>query len=249
MTAKILPLERKCPAPVRAVPKFGEASGPGCQFASREAEIAEMARIRADSRRQVGLALEALSLPQKEIGLYLDGLDRGRRAWVETQPVRDLRAAVRDSLVVVLWGPVGTGKSAAACRVLAELCRVEIESYAGRTCDEVDVWADGLYLRAPDYARLADWEEDRLEAVWSVRHLVIDDLGEEEHLGDKATARLRLLLTRRDDEIKSGTRTIVTTNLTPQQIGARYSARVFDRLGELGSWIRCDRRVRPTKGQ
>ncbi len=249
MTAKILPLERKCAAPVRAVPKFGEAAGQGCQITSRQAEIAELSRVRAERRRQAELALEVLALPRKEIGLYLDGLDRGRRAWVETRAVRELRAAIRESLVVVLWGQVGTGKSAAACRVLAELCRVEIESYAGRTCDEVDVWADGLYLRAPDYARLADWEEDRLEEVWSTRHLVIDDLGEEEQLGEKATARLRLLLTRRDDEIGPGTRTIVTTNLTPQQIGARYSARVFDRLGELGTWIRCDERVRPTKGQ
>jgi DNA replication protein DnaC len=244
MSLRLLTTPRFCPAPVRAVPRFGEATGARCRLATEEELAEEAARLLEVRRRQVEQAMGALSLPEKEIQLYCSGLDRRGRGWRETRAVRDLRALIRRSLVVVLWGPVGTGKSAAACRVLAELCRVEIETGAGAH-DEVDVWADGTYLRAPDYARVADWEEDRLEAVWRQRHLVIDDLGEEQELGEKACAKLRLLLTRRDDEVTSSTRTIITSNLTPTEIGARYGKRVFDRLGETGAFLHATERIRP----
>jgi hypothetical protein len=231
---------------VNAIVRASEAHRGTHSIEEIEAYVQESRRA-WELARQVAL-VDSLKIPPKEALMISRGEDREGHRSIETKAIIGLRQAMADGLLmVILWGPPGTGKSNAACRILAELCQVSIERDG--LVERVDVWSGGVYLRAPDFARMADWEEDRLAAIWGARHLVLDDLGEEEEFGEKATAKLRTLLTRRDDQITKGTTTIITTNLTPTQLGARYHQRVFDRMRELGRWIQVTEIVRPRRGK
>ena len=186
--------------------------------------------------------MDSLHLPAKEAYMIATGTDREGRQWRETEAWKRLTRAAGTALVIILKGPNGTGKSSAACRYLANRSRVIISRNG--IIEKIDAWDDGIYLRAPDCARIADLEEDRLEKIWGARTLVIDDLGEEAELGDKAIGRLRAILTRRDDAITPKTRTVITTNLTREEIASRYGKRVFDRLRELAVVINVTEIIR-----
>jgi DNA replication protein DnaC len=209
-------------------------------FQLRERKLANEAAVKS--------LTESLGIPPKEALLIVEGHDRLGIPWRETRASQALEAELPKALVVLLTGPVGTGKSSAACRELARMCQASIVHQDG-TIEAVNVWGDGVYLRAPDFARVADWDERTLRSIWEARNLVIDDLGEERELGEKATGKLRTLLSRRDDEITNTTRTIITTNLSLKEIQRRYQARIWDRLRELAVVVNVNDQVRPRKSE
>lgn len=215
---------------------------------AEEIEAFERQHREQEQRSKVAQLVYWLKLPSKEAHLITYGTDREGRPWRETEAWKRIEDAIKRCLVIVLRGANGTGKSSAACGILADRCQAAFRHPNG-TLERADSWDGGYYLRAPDYCRMADWEEDRLEEVWSARNLVIDDLGEESELGDKAVGKMRALLTKRDDAITPDTRTIITTNLSREEIAGRYGSRVFDRLRELAVLIHVTETVRPTHGK
>lgn len=113
-------------------------------------------------------------------------------------------ASVRSHRVLILRGPVGSGKTWAACCAL------------GR--------ADGALLRASRIAPGDDWSALR-RRVERAGLVVVDDLGCE-HSSEWSRAEVESLLCQRYDD---GKRTIATTNLDAAGLAARYGARLADR--------------------
>jgi hypothetical protein len=127
---------------------------------------------------------------------------------------------------LVLSGPFGVGKSAAAVKILID----EIErlgDQAGR--------AAGLYVRATDIApavaiAAAGWAE-----LVSTPMLVIDDVGSElGTAGCDSASTLRTLLCERYDR---NLRTVLITNLTVNQLKRHLGARVADRIDECAKLV------------
>lgn len=211
----------------------------------------------ASRRQEIGRALLAMGCPEKCVEFIVTGKDRRGLAWRETESGRKLRAAMCDPRwrFILLSGPTGTGKSDLAVRAMANRCRQPVvASYVTRDgerrTEEVGVtWAPGRYIRSQHYARIADWDLDLLQGYWRAPVLVVDDLGEETELGPQAVAKLRMLITQRDDASGVGVLTIFTGNLDLQTFAATYHDRALDRMREIGTCIRCDEVVRPGEVQ
>lgn len=110
---------------------------------------------------------------------------------------------------LVLTGATGAGKSLAAAWALA--------GAHGSGC-----WMPATVLDSPDRWRATEPAARRADC------LVLDDLGRE-HPSESgwSSEQLANLVTGRID---SGRRTIVTTNLTPPELGQRYGDRLLSRL-------------------
>ena len=96
---------------------------------------------------------------------------------------------------------------------------------------------DGFYRSQPDYRA---WEDYCRAADFFGRGktLVIDDIGTENeefvNFGQRANPIAELLEKRYDLSFhREHVRTVVTSNLTDQQIKERYGFRVFDRMKEM----------------
>jgi DNA replication protein DnaC len=114
---------------------------------------------------------------------------------------------------LVLSGGTGTGKTVAAVRAM-----VRYGSYQ--------------FVRAIRVgAHFERWASDREDGVDPLRlgcsFLVLDDLGQEAESDRRAAQAVEEILDHRQRE---NTRTLITTNLTPDAIKARYSDRVVSRL-------------------
>lgn len=123
--------------------------------------------------------------------------------------------------ILVLAGNAGTGKSFAA---LAHACSVRVD------CQIVRASRLGAHWER--------WQSDREDRVEPLRMrvplLIVDDLGLEPLDDRRAAVAVEELFHARQG---GGLRTIVTTNLTPQEARRRYSERVFSRLAESGRWV------------
>lgn len=120
---------------------------------------------------------------------------------------------------LVLSGPCGTGKSVSAAHWLGMHER------------------GGLFVAASALSAMSDFNEadrHKMKELRRTRWLVVDDIGQE--FSDKrefSSQRMAdLIKTRHDDMLK----TIITTNLTGQEFGARYGERIVSRLMEGGRW-------------
>lgn len=187
--------------------------------AADDAEEARLAKVEHD-RRMAEHRESVISAVRDELP---DDAREALRAWRfdETHAIRVVRewAAMRTP-VLSLAGRTGTGKSFAA---LVHACSKP---------------TDFQIVRA---ARLgAHWErwssdrEDRIEPLrLGVPLLIIDDLGLEPLDDRRAAVAVEELFHARQS---SHVRTIVTTNLTPEEAKRRYSERVFSRLSKTGQW-------------
>lgn len=118
---------------------------------------------------------------------------------------------------LVLLGGVGTGKTVAGAYAAAEL--------------------GGVYLSSTDLRpRLtrAAWDGDRAPTPLHAGFLLLDDLGAEKDKPDDFNPELYKLISARQGR---KTRTVVTSNLTREQLAARYDARVIDRLNAMAHVI------------
>lgn len=115
----------------------------------------------------------------------------------------------RDLYSLVLIAPAGRGKSFAATWAVAEWTR------------------PAMWLPADECRVGSSWDALRENATKATL-LVIDDLGEE--AGNEWGAReMASLMQNRHNK---GARTIVTTNLAPSEIAARYGERLVSRWSE-----------------
>jgi DNA replication protein DnaC len=131
------------------------------------------------------------------------------RRWIEARNAKP---------ILVLGGPVGTGKTFAALAGIA-------------------MRRAGYFVRAADIARHVDpWthEAGHKPILWS-RFLVVDDLGTE-----NADPRWLSCLDRLIDSRSEAGRTIITTNLQAAEARGRYGDRIWDRLRGRGYWIQVE---------
>lgn len=147
------------------------------------------------------------AIPSRFRRATLDDLDANvqeqLRAWLAAGAVANL----------IITGPVGTGKSHAAVAVLRELARAGRGVTFAPLCEMLDSLRPG----GPDHA------------MQSLRYgvLVIDDIGTEKP-SEWTTERIFGVLNRRWlDE----TTTIVTTNLSVDDLESALGERTFSRLG------------------
>ena len=194
--------------------------------ARREAE--GKAQLRAEMPR----ALRAIGLREQEVEL-LGALDERWPALAK------LRAWAADAegpkrCFATVGGVTGTGKTIAACAVLAEQCRERLK------CESFDGWLwrpkRGRYVKASELSRLSyfdDTDVRRLEQLAVVPWLVVDDLGAE-WLSDPWRASFLELI---DARAAHRVRTIITTNMKSSELGPRYDVRVWRRLQDFGVFL------------
>jgi hypothetical protein len=160
-----------------------------------------------------------------------------RKPWDEVEPP----AAPRESGTLVLAGPLGTGKTAAAASFLVELQR------AGR---QVGSWLScvGLASRPKFPPKKGESELDPRDgpplstlaaALVAAPCLVVDDLGCEGSRDPWVDQWLAAIIGKRNDARKL---TIITTNGTTRDIAAIIGARQVDRLTQpdAGEIVVCD---------
>lgn len=143
--------------------------------------------------------------------------------------------------LLVLSGPVGTGKSLAAVWALWDW---RVATARRDPWGKLRYLHDGrMWVAAPHLARMKGWGED-IEQVERVGFLVIDDLGEEDAT-EKTLTRIGNVTTAR---FAHGLHTVITTNLNAPTFRARYGDRLIDRLRDCGLdsdgkarwWVKCD---------
>jgi hypothetical protein len=184
------------------------------------------------------MGLRTFGVPKK----HAEPIELGHQL-IETTALREAAAwwAARPPLLV-LAGPVGTGKSLAAAWLVQQRWQACERSRPG------DPMRDGgvpIWLGAPLVSRVQTWGDGAAKiASWrETMLLVLDDLGVED-ASDRTNATLDDLINHR---FENALPTVVTTNLSPKQFEARYGARIRDRvrgsgLDETGKarwWIVC----------
>lgn len=224
---------------------FGRSAAAGfqdyCSCPDGEARLAhdlerqQLAR-RAEAERRAELFRE--DLPPRLQRFALDGypsagaaqrrLVQQLRGWIRIQ--RELAFGnIDDDGSVKRWllahGSYGAGKSAASVAVAAELIAEGVVSQA-------------TFVPAPEMLDRLKSTFDRgahertaevLDELYDVPLLILDDLGAERR-SEWATETLTSLLNSRyDHEL----RTIITTNLTPAELGAHLGERAMWRIAEF----------------
>lgn len=190
---------------------------------------------------QATLALERRRLRMKAAGALFPAAVEAAMASVGRPPVvemgNDSTSALAQAvgsfmsapaqLSLVLSAPAGRGKSWLATWAVAETT-------------QRSVWLPAADVRVGEA-----WEGLRVKALRASGLLVVDDLGEEAS-GDWGVREMASLLEGRHN---AGRRTIVTTNLMPAAIGARYGERLLSRWSQEGvSKIVCVRGVDLRRG-
>jgi DNA replication protein DnaC len=209
----------------------------------REREEADK-RERAHQRRMtIEKARDEKGIPEK-FRPYLDAWRAGTVAglapsiakahgWAE----RFLRRSAGWSFLL-LGGPVGVGKTAAACWFLdAPLVSTERHPFTGeietRTCE-----ARGRFVTAEELAKASTFESEFWDPIRDASRLVVDDLGWEQHDGKGwALSNLTGLLAYRHAHDLP---TVITLNVDKATFMERYAAhdggRLRDRLAE-SAWF------------
>ena len=200
------------------------------QWAAHDAEIVgrrAVAAAETERQRQEDLRRELVELgcPAKDLEIALADDLRPTKALAAARRALESLAGERPTLLLVIAGRPGTGKTTAAAWWLMQR---RPRSRFVRT-------------RSPrflDAARLARWpryDEERMTEIERAEALVVDDLGVE---FDDVKGAFRSLL---DELVNSRYAaqlpTLLTTNLSAEQFKARYGERIADRIRECGAFV------------
>lgn len=188
---------------------------------SPEAQKRQVEAAEYDARQQshnLLKALEAVGVPRKSREAALGELKLTSalgqvQSWSQT--TRNL---------LILSGGVGVGKSVAAAWWMAQMV-VDMKP-TPRTPRHW--WRAMLVARRGVYS-------DEHEMLYSVRGLVIDDVGTE--YSDVRGFFGSTLEDVVDHRYENGLPTLLTTNMRPADFCERYGERIHDRLCECGAWI------------
>jgi hypothetical protein len=184
--------------------------------ARREREALELARQALAER------IRHWRIPKLHRDAILTGYDEHGTKIRDTEPEADIDVAVGDGLrLIVLVGPLGTGKTMAAIRWAAG-------------SDHNDV----LYSTARQvFAKSDRYDGDRpdLERVNTCAVLILDEMaGQEER--DADSAQIASVLHHRWENKRI---TICIANTTQEEFEGKYEPRVVSRLWEAGEVIPC----------
>ena len=208
--------------PADKVALFGRDRHPAecdCQRAQRmEREAAEQQRKHRDKVEE----LKRLGFTDPAMREWTFANDNGRNPQMKTarfyvEHWEDMKAG---NIGYLLWGSVGTGKSFFACCIANELLKKRVPT---------------AVTSFPRLLNLLQNSKDRqglLDRLSTYKLLVIDDLGVERDTGYAAEQIFAVI----DARCRSNLPTIVTTNLTPQEMDAPETMqykRIFDRVAEM----------------
>lgn len=122
----------------------------------------------------------------------------------------------------ILMGTCGNGKTTLA-RAVRSLLAVLLE----------DERRGAQWVEAKEIARMAKADARELQGIRRAGVLIVDDLGEEPaevlQYGNALNPAIDLLTARYNERLY----TIITSNLTPDDIRTKYGARIADRFNEM----------------
>lgn len=195
--------------------------GSGLQFTNRQAQRQAEQEHRA---RQVATLWDGIGIPSRfadsTLASYL-------RLSPDNSPlVQQLTDWLYGDRWLVLYGLVGRGKTGLAAALAREL----VERGAGLLFRTVPDLLDRLKATYSGDGK----ESELLSALYAVDVLVLDDVGVDRST-DWTIERLFRILNHRYDERR---RTILTTNLGPNELSQFLGSRNFDRLREMTSFVR-----------
>ena len=130
---------------------------------------------------------------------------------------------------ILLWGPVGTGKST-IIKILGEVLRMKGQGYATLNCSYLATKfsADGL-----DALNTSTYNET--ENGSRPHNRAFDELGREpipaKHYGNELNVMQYILQCRY--ELRSRVKTHITTNLKPEALEKVYGSYISDRMNEM----------------
>jgi DNA replication protein DnaC len=194
----------------------------------REAEEVAVAQRQsaheADQHARTPSALRSMGLVDREIEALGDV-----RATPIVVAVREFMAS--PDIFFTIGGVMGGGKTIAAASALLSMK----ERFSAPSLGSVWVWATGKakFVPASQLAHLSYYGKEAantLEAVASMRLLVVDDLGAES-TSDVWHGNFSELIYARE---RSKLKTIITTNLSADTVEKRYGSRVMRRLRDHG---------------
>lgn len=168
-----------------------------------------------ESRPAINL-LRYCGVPKKYEGYRLDSYE-GNQALVDL-----LAGHVHTADSVTLIGKTGCGKTHLAVGMLAE--------FSKKSHDAIFITAPELLLkiRSSFGERASLSEEELIDRYSSCGLLVLDDLGSEK-TSEFSITTLYLIIDRRN---RSGRKTIITTNLSLEEIEQSLGARISSRLSD-----------------
>lgn len=173
-------------------------------------QVAKQEASRArDEARRLSAAKDAMGIPAvfRELA---EG--PGLR---QTEALTEVR---RGSLILVLAGDVGRGKTVAASWWL-------LQAVTQR---------QPLFVSAARLSRWDRYDRAEMDRLLLASRLVIDDLGEE--FNDTKGNFLAVLDEAVSDRVANRRPTVITTNLTLEAFADRYGIRIRDRIREAGRW-------------
>lgn len=141
---------------------------------------------------------------------------------------------VKNPCDITLSGPAGTGKTHLAVAIIRELVRNQTIEQRELILDD-NLESNALFITVPDLLlqirqvfneRSDKTEEDIVRRYARVDYLLLDDLGAEKTTEWSITTLYTII----DQRYRQERPTIVTTNLSIEQIGSQISERIASRL-------------------
>lgn len=134
--------------------------------------------------------------------------------FLSVQPDADGLAELDFRQGLYLSGPMGTGKTTTACRILKAYVRRE----------QHDGWVSARFMSVPDWlasmrGQWGDVEEDRYQRAAGCKLLVLDDIGKGKPTAWSVERLFRLI----DSRYNSAKPTILTSNYDLGNLGERYT--------------------------
>lgn len=171
---------------------------------------------------------EALDNPQRAVAMGIPPLIAEEIARGDGRETRSTRACARvgfDYLILVLIGERGCGKTYAAARWLWQTDHARFIPFAMKKRVRPRRFLEAHAIQDVPY------DGGERAALGDTVGLVIDDLGVERDAFRPDVARLLV------QRYRNGLPTVVTTNLSQQEIVANYGMRIDDRLAEVGRFV------------
>ena len=174
-----------------------------------------------DYQRELMRLMTEWGVPPRARKLLVEQGARDTQALAHARTFAD--AFVRDDAsILVLADGVGVGKTIAACWAMAN---VDAPKWGARRFRHIAQLVEtGLYG--------GELERAERKQLRDAKFLVVDDIGSE-NMTDTFQTMFDGLMNQRYESLGA---TILTTNLTSQQILERYGKRIYDRLRGRGEW-------------